>query len=286
MRFSFRQPPVRRRRRKIFALSKTSSTNVTVTPDIDTLALTGFAPTVTASSSVSSAIDELVLTGQTPTVSASSTVTPAIDELALTGQAPTVSASSNVTPAIDELTLTGFAPDVSTGTNASAAPGIDELVLTGFAPTVTATFSTTVEPGADALILTGYAPDVSTGELGGTLIRRYRRPTKRTPETEFGPVEIPYSPPPESDPWKGESEVTREVKRLGLLRDRAQAASVDPTYSEKRREQLERLSARVETLLGEALDAEEEEMILRWAQEEDDMLRAKIAELLELLMED
>ena len=77
-------------------------TDVTVTPGIDTLVLTGLAPTVTATSNV--------------------TVTPAIDTLVLTGLAPTVSVTSNptVTPGVGSLVITGYEPEISTGRGGGA----------------------------------------------------------------------------------------------------------------------------------------------------------------------
>ena len=71
------------------------SSDVNVTPGIDTLVLTGNAPTVTATSNV--------------------TVTPGIDTLVITGYAPTVTVptSVSVTPGVGSLTFTGYAPTVS-----------------------------------------------------------------------------------------------------------------------------------------------------------------------------
>ena len=89
------------------ALPDAGGTSVTVTPGIDTLVLTGFAPTVTATSNV--------------------TVTPAIDTLVLTGQAPTVSVISN--PTVDTgtgaLVITGYAPSVVSGPDVSTFDGHD-----------------------------------------------------------------------------------------------------------------------------------------------------------------
>ena len=84
-------------------------TDVTVTPGIDTLVLTGFAPTVTATSNA--------------------TVSPAIDTLVLTGQAPTVSVTSNptVTPGVGSLVITGYAPSVVSGPDVSTFDTHDGL---------------------------------------------------------------------------------------------------------------------------------------------------------------
>ena len=100
------------------SLPAAGGTSVTVTPGIDTLVLTGLAPTVTATSNV--------------------TVTPGIDTLVLTGQAPTVSATSNVsvTPAPDTLVLTGYAPTVTVPTSVTVTPGVGALTITGYAPGV------------------------------------------------------------------------------------------------------------------------------------------------------
>jgi hypothetical protein len=83
-------------------------------------------------------IDTLVLTGQAPTVSASSTVSPGIDTLVLTGFAPTVSVGTSVTasPGTGALVLQGYPPTVTVPTSVSVTPGTGALVITGHAPTV------------------------------------------------------------------------------------------------------------------------------------------------------
>ena len=112
------------------ALPDAGGTSVSVTPGIDTLVLTGFAPTVTATSNA--------------------TVTPAIDTLVLTGLAPTVTAtqSQTVTPANDTLVITGYAPTVTVPNDATVTPGVGALVITGYAPTVSS--------GADVYIIDGH----------------------------------------------------------------------------------------------------------------------------------
>jgi hypothetical protein len=83
-------------------------------------------------------IDTLVLTGQAPTVSASSTVSPGIQALTLTGFAPTVSTDTSieVQPGAGSLALTGFAATVSATQSPTVEPGFGALVITGYAPRV------------------------------------------------------------------------------------------------------------------------------------------------------
>lgn len=93
-------------------------TDVTVTPGAGSLTLTGFAPTVTATSNA--------------------TVTPGAGSLTLTGLAPTVSAtqSQTVTPGTGALVITGYAPTVTVPTSVTVEPGTGGLTITGYAPTV------------------------------------------------------------------------------------------------------------------------------------------------------
>ena len=144
------------------AIVSPAGVDVTVTPSVGSLTLTGFASTLTADSSAAPGLQALVITGLAPTVTASFAAAPGVGSLILTGFAASVVASSSATPGVQALTLTGLAPTV-TGAS-SAAPGAGSLTLTGYAPTLTADSSAT--PDVQALIITGYAPTV-TANSGG-----------------------------------------------------------------------------------------------------------------------
>jgi len=102
----------------------------TLTPGVDALTLTGFAPTVAQTTNQS--------------------LTPGVDALTLTGFAPTVAQTANValTPGVDALTLTGFAPTVTQTTPVVLTPGTAVLTLGIYAPDL-------VQTGASA---GGYGP--------------------------------------------------------------------------------------------------------------------------------
>lgn len=170
----------------LFQSAGGGGTDVTVTPGIDTLVLTGFAPTVTATSNV--------------------TVTPAIDTLVLTGQAPTVTATSNVsvTPAIDTIVIQGYAPTVTVPTSVSVTPGAGSLQITGYAPEVVS------------------GPDQTSGSKGGAPDPYYyKKRKKKLPEPVSKGFDKDWKPPtPRPVPVVAEEVLARQLKAL----DTAQAA--------------------------------------------------------------
>lgn len=154
-----------------FAPTVSVSNNKVVTPAAASLAITGFAPTVTASNHkvVVPAAASLSITGFAPTVNIGVTVTPAAASLAVTGFAPTVTATQHkvVTPAAASLAVTGFAPTVTASNQKVVTPAAASLAVTGFAPTVTASDRKVVTPAAVVVTVTGFAPDVliSLGDI-------------------------------------------------------------------------------------------------------------------------
>ena len=154
-------------RRKAVAPSAFAATQspVALTPDVGTLAITGFAPTVaqTANQDLTPSAGTLTLTGFAPTVAQPQAVTPDVGLLAFTGYAPTLTQSANqaLTPSTGTLTFTGFAPAVAQSANQALSPNVGAVVLPGYAPTVEQAGSLSLTPDAGSLTLTGYAPDVS-----------------------------------------------------------------------------------------------------------------------------
>lgn len=144
-----------------------STSDLTVAPDKADLSLTGHAPTVSVTENhlALPGKADLSLTGHAPTVAVTEhqTVAPGAADLSLTGFAPTVSVSENttVTPDVAALALTGYAPSISVTQNHLALPGKADLALTAYAPTVTKTEHVIVNPTTGALVITGYAPTVT-----------------------------------------------------------------------------------------------------------------------------
>jgi hypothetical protein len=150
-----------------FAPTVTATANVTVSPGVSAVSLTGFAPVVTASDhqTVEPGVSAVAITGFAPTITttANVSVTPGASALTITGLAPTVTTTGNVavTPGVAALSITGFAPTTTTTGNVTATPGVSALSLTGLAPTVTVTANISVSPGLAQLLLTGYVPTIS-----------------------------------------------------------------------------------------------------------------------------
>lgn len=150
--------------------------NVTVTPGVLALTLSGFAPAI--KQGVVPSPLALTLTGFAPAMGLS--VVPAQLGLTLTGFAPVL--SQNIIPGVLALTLTGFAPVLPKVvipaplvlTLSGFAPVLQQavvpsplaLTLTGFAPSI----PVKVTPGVLALSLTGYAPLMGRGVIPGPLV--------------------------------------------------------------------------------------------------------------------
>jgi len=148
--------------------------------------------------SLTPGVGSLTLTGQAPTIQVDLTVAPGLGTLTLTGLAATITASATVAPGAGSLVLTGMAATVAAAHEAT--PGAGSLILTGFAPSVSATGAdVTVDSGAGSLVLTGYAPSVDNGvpdaggaDPDGAGIRAvFKKPKRRVLKPED--VKVPKS---------------------------------------------------------------------------------------------
>jgi hypothetical protein len=126
--------------------------NVTATPDAAALALTPFAPTISASDHVTATPDvaSLALTTFEPTVAASDhiTVTPGVVALATSSFAPTVTASDHVTAVTDPvaLTITLYAPNVTVSGASIAWTTPADTVLMSASPELKFTMPSAASP--------------------------------------------------------------------------------------------------------------------------------------------
>lgn len=143
------------------------SANQTVAPGVGSLSITGYAPTLAqgANQSVNPATGTLTITGYAPTLaqSANQSVAPGVSSLALTGYAPTIvqNTTTTVSPGVGALTITGYVPTLAQSANQTVAPGVRTLAIAGFAPTLTQSNSFGMTPSTRTMVLTGYAPSVS-----------------------------------------------------------------------------------------------------------------------------
>jgi hypothetical protein len=149
-----------------------AGSNTSVTPDVGTITLTGYAPAVDRTQSATPDVGQITLTGYAPTVaqSVNRAVTPDVGQITITGYAPTVTqvAGTNVTPDVGTITITGYAPAVDR--TASATPDVGQITITGYAPTVSqASASNIADPDTGTITITGYAPTVTQGgaKVGG-----------------------------------------------------------------------------------------------------------------------
>lgn len=177
--------PLGPKRRFYFLESPNTSTNVAVFPGAQALAVTGYAPTVSANAAASAfpgysnltvttygvtvaagcvalpGAGSLATTGYAPTASASAAAAIGLGTATATGYAPVASASVTASPGYSTPSYTGYAPTPSAGTDVSAAPGTATLAYTGYAPVASA--GVLALPGVSARTYTGYGPTVSTG---------------------------------------------------------------------------------------------------------------------------
>lgn len=89
-------------------VNETTVTTLTVAPDVGSILITGFAPTVTTDTVVSPGVGSLILTGFAPTTTSGTVVSPDVGAVVLTGFAPTLDLS--VEPDVGSVVMTGFAP--------------------------------------------------------------------------------------------------------------------------------------------------------------------------------
>lgn len=137
----------------------------TVTPGVESLEVTGFAPTVLASNPITltPSTESVSITGLAPTIVTPVSVTPGTESVTIQGLAPTVLASENITltPTTEAITVQGFAPTVQAGANITVEPITESLTVTGYVPIVQTGNSITVEPLAEVINISGFAPTVS-----------------------------------------------------------------------------------------------------------------------------
>jgi len=80
--------------------------------------------------------DSLAYTGYAPTISAGSTLGPAKGSLTYTGYAPSMGFASGLSPGADSLSYTGYIPTLSSTREAGLTPGGGALRYTGYAPSI------------------------------------------------------------------------------------------------------------------------------------------------------
>lgn len=168
-------------RRAPLYLAAGGATDTPINPGAGTLSITGYAPTITQTTTLNLApgVAALSITGYAPSVTQGNTtnIAPGVAALTLTGYAPSIAQSANqsIAPNAAALTITGFAPVVAQTDNHAVNPGAAALVITGYAPTITQqTASPNLMPGAAALSITGFAPTISQAPAIGA--PRYARP--------------------------------------------------------------------------------------------------------------
>ena len=142
--------------------------DISVTPGIATLSLTGFTPTVTAVNPilVTPGLATLTTARFTPTVVINKIAVPGTASLTTTRFAPTVTTPRLVTPGLATLTTTRFAPTVLTPR--LVTPGLATLTTSRFAATVST--PRLVTPGAASLTLTAFTPSVEVTAGGGASV--------------------------------------------------------------------------------------------------------------------
>ena len=102
----------------------------------------------------------VAVTGNAPTIGATSiSVLPGTGTIAVTGNAPTVGVASAVSPGTGTITVTGNSPSV--GVAAAVSPGTGSIVITGNAP-VFGVGSSGLTPTFGAITFTGNLPVIGT----------------------------------------------------------------------------------------------------------------------------
>ena len=139
-----------------------SATGTAINPDVGSLALTGYAPTLAQPQAIAPGVGSIAITGYAPAVTQAATgtaINPDAGSIALTGYAPTIAQPQAIAPNVGSIALTGYAPTVAQPQ--AISPAFGSIALTGYAPTLTQTANQALVPGAGNLALTGYAPTVT-----------------------------------------------------------------------------------------------------------------------------
>lgn len=156
----------------------------TVSTDVGSLVLTGFAPTINITNNqnvlsgvgaltingFASIIDlkintdfgQLTLNGFAPSINISVVASSQTGQLIATGFSPSVVATANITlnTGLGQLTLNGFAPTATPSNNIRVSANLGQLTLNGFSPTVNISQSAVTETGQ--LLLNGFEPSIVT----------------------------------------------------------------------------------------------------------------------------
>jgi len=125
-----------------------SSLNTGLNAGVGSLSLAGFAPSL--GFGLNAGVGTLSLTGFAPSLK--TTLNPGTGQLVLSGFASSLKTTLN--PGVGQMTLSGFAASVAIGTSLSA--GVGTLTLTGFAPSLVATNNVTLTAGTGTLTLAGF----------------------------------------------------------------------------------------------------------------------------------
>lgn len=172
----------------LVVFNQPSGASNNVSPGVGNIVLTGYAPTVsrttTGGQSVAPSVGSITITGYAPTVAqtVNRAVSPAVGSIVITGYAPTIAQPKTVRPGVGSISITGYAPSVARTANQAVAPGVGSITITGYAPTVSRTTGgpQTVSPGVGQIVVTGYAPEVSqsgatAADTGDFMVRRPKK---------------------------------------------------------------------------------------------------------------
>lgn len=159
-----------------------------VSPLAGSLALVGYAPTVTQTNnqSVAPSVGSLTITGYAPTVAQPKAINPGAGSLVVTGYAPTISQPQSVSPAVGSIAITGYAPSVSqSSASPNLIPGFGALSITGYAPTIEQSLPATAGGGRfkrKRVFIDGKAYFLNPQEVANLLIARAAVEPEEAPE--------------------------------------------------------------------------------------------------------
>lgn len=113
----------------------TTIPNTTISPNVGSMVITGYAPTVTQTTnqSLTAANGSMTITGYAPSISQTAngpiSITAGAGTMAITGYAPSISQTTlspaNIEPNVGAMTITGYAPTVTQSGGATPAPAGD-----------------------------------------------------------------------------------------------------------------------------------------------------------------
>jgi hypothetical protein len=138
-------------------VSASGGANTAVNPGVGSVAITGYAPTLTKSASILPSAGLVTLTGYAPSVSQFLVIAPSAGSIALTGYGPTIFQLVNVAPTAGSMAFAGFAPTLTQPVG--LAPSNGPMTIAGYAPALTQLSG--VIAGSGSLALAGYAPTLA-----------------------------------------------------------------------------------------------------------------------------